>query len=273
MLQAAILGGAAATSSATGFTETAAAKGEGGGEGGVEGESGEAADDAQAERAADELPKAFRRKAQTKVKEREAAVAGVIWAALAGGFAVVLGATVLLRQDIAEIWPRTATAYAMVGLRVNLVGLVIEDQRAQPMLKDGHADLAVSASLRNVRGRPIAPPPLRISLIAAGGRVVDTQIANPGGAVIPAGEARRFVVNLLDPPASASQVEIAFLPATKRGAPTAPQAMPAARAPVPVQSAADLRGIPAQTAQPLPSGSPYALPAASTQGAPQGPST
>ena len=226
---------------------------------------------------ADELPKAFRQRAQTRAKEREAATSGVIWAALAGGLVVLIAAVILLRQDIAQIWPRAAGAYAKVGLPVNLVGLTIEGQHAQPMLKDGHADLAISGTLRNVRGKPVTPPPIKVSLLAADGRVVATQLAIPGGDIIPAGETRRFVVDVLDPPVSAVNVEIAFVfePPPHKGKPAAHPAPPAPNpAAVPPPATLQLRGDAtpgtsagpaAEEAKPLPSSSPYALPDAARQ--------
>jgi predicted Zn finger-like uncharacterized protein len=158
----------------------------------------------------DELPKAFRERAQTREKTREAVTQGVIWAAMVGGLAVMIGLVIVMRQDVARIWPRTAGAYAMVGLPVNLVGLAIENQHAQPTLKDGHAALVVTGSLRNIRDRPVAAPALRISLLNPAGKAVAVKIADPGGARIPPGEARRFSVDLIDPPVSATDVEIAF---------------------------------------------------------------
>jgi len=223
---------------------------------------------------ADELPKVYRQRAQTKAKEREAAATGVIWAALAGGFVVLLAATALLRQDIAQIWPRTAGAYAMVGLPVNLVGLTIEAQHAQPMLKDGHADLAVSGTLRNVRGKPVAAPPLKVTLLAADGRVVATQIAKPDDALVPAGETRRFVIDMLDPPVSAANVEIAFVfdGRIPKGKAKASPASPTVAGSAP-PAAIDLRGVAgpaAEEAKPVPSASPYALPATATPSSPNG---
>jgi len=158
----------------------------------------------------DDLPKAFRERAQNREKMREAATQGAVWAGMVGCLAVILGIGVVMRQDVARMWPRTAGAYAMVGLPVNLVGLAIENQHAQPALRDGHAALVVTGSLRNIRDRPIATPPLRISLLNPAGKPVAVKIADPGGARIMPGEARRFSVDLLDPPVSATDVEIAF---------------------------------------------------------------
>jgi len=226
---------------------------------------------------AEPLPRVFRERAATRQKVREAIAAGAVWAGLAAGFMLLLGVTVLLRQDIARIWPRTAGAYAAVGLPVNLVGLIIENQHAQPQLQDGHAALMITGSLRNIRDRPVVAPPLRVTLLNPAGRPLAVKISDPGGARIPPGEARRFVVNMLDPPVSATDVNIAFvldrpprkgvasagapLPArlSLRGADVAPTSAPT---PGPIVPTA-----PAQDAKPLPSASPYALPKAADSAA------
>ena len=213
---------------------------------------------------AEDLPKVFRAQAQTKEKVREAATSGVVWAGLVAGFIFLIGLAVFMRQDIATLWPRTAGAYAMAGLPVNLVGLTIEGQHAQPALKDGHAVLSVSGALRNVRDRAVVAPPLRISLLDASGKPVAVKIADPDGAQIPPGEARHFLIDVVDPPASAANVDITFvLGAAKKPKPVAPPAdrtaavmtlRPAAEAPP-----AALPPGPVQNATPLPQSSPYAL--------------
>jgi hypothetical protein len=187
---------------------------------------------------ADELPRAFRERAQTEQRVRQAAATGAIWAGMLGVLVLLIGAAVIMRQDVARIWPRTAGAYAMVGLPVNLVGLAIEGQHAQPALKDGHAAVVVSGSLRNVWARPVAAPPLRISLLNNQGKAVLVKIADPGGARIPPGEVRRFSVDVLDPPVSATDVEIAFV----IGGPKPQGALSAAAPPPPPPQAPDLRG-------------------------------
>jgi predicted Zn finger-like uncharacterized protein len=249
---------------------------------------GDAATTVAGDLPAEELPKAFRARAQTRAKEREAAATGVVWAGLVGGFAVLIGAAVFMRQDIAQIFPRAAGAYAMAGLPVNLVGLTIENQHAQPMLKDGHAALTITGALHNIRGKPVVAPPLRISLLAPGGRIVATQIADPDGARIPPGAARHFSVEVLDPPVSATDVEIAFVldrkpqpdlgrPGVGRPAPDKPAPPPApALTRISTTTAAPTPGVPAlrgatappsvsvpagvKEATPLPKTSPYALP-------------
>ena len=212
---------------------------------------------------AEELPKVFRGRAQTKEKVREAATSGIVWAGLVAAFMLIICIAVLMRQDIATLWPRAAGAYAMAGLPVNLVGLTIESEHAQPALRDGHAVLSVSGALRNVRDHAVAAPPLRISLLNTQGRVLAVKIADPGGALIPSGEARHFAIDVVDPPVGATDVEITFvLDGPKRTPIAAPNAASAAntalrQAPDPTVT---LPAGPVQNAAPLPSSSPYALP-------------
>lgn len=228
--------------------------------------SSAAAEPEAAEPIAAPLPKMFRERAATRQKVREAMAAGAVWAGLALGFVLLIGLTLLLRQDIARIWPRTAGAYAAIGLPVNLVGLTIENQHAQPQLQDGHAVLVITGALRNIRDKPVVAPPLRISLLNSTGRSLAVKIADPDGARIPPGEARRFAINMLDPPVSATDIDIAFvlgrpahiagvpLPArlSLRGADLKPAAAPTLGPVVP--------NAPSQDAKPLPPSSPYALP-------------
>ena len=207
------------------------------------------------------LPKVFRAKADTDRRVREAATAGVIWAGMAGVLAVLIAVAIIFRVDVVRLWPRTASAYAGVGLPVNSLGLVIEGVRFEPALQEGHAALAVSGMIRNIEDKPVVSPALRISLLNAEGKVVATKIARPADAKIPSGETRHFAIALLDPPATARELEVAFAPyepvnqkvRSSDPAPPTPAAGPALR---PATSAPTPAPV---EAQPLAAGTPDAL--------------
>ena len=76
------------------------------------------------------LPKVFRAKAETGRKVREAATVGVVWGVMAVAMGLMIGAAVLFRVDVVKAWPRSAAAYAGIGLPVNSLGLVIEGEMA-----------------------------------------------------------------------------------------------------------------------------------------------
>jgi hypothetical protein len=103
---------------------------------------------------------------------------------------------------------------------------------------------------------------LRISLLNKAGKRLSTKIAQPADAVVPPGETRHFAIAILDPPASASQLEVAFAPETARKGVALPKASRAAtpHAPETPVLRDDQAPAPAPVeAQPLPANSPYAL--------------
>jgi len=213
------------------------------------------------------LPKAFRAKASTEKKVREAATTGIVWAAMTGMLIVIVGGGFVLRDDVVRIWPQTASVFAAVKAPVNRVGLQLEDIRAEPALQDGHAALSVSGVIRNVRSQPVTAPPLQISLINKEDKRVMAKIAQAADPMIPAGETRHFAVVLVDPPKTASIVEVAFV---TDGPPPAKAAKPKGHAPA-KEKTLTLRGSAepspvddgaAAEAKPLPASDPHALPAA-----------
>lgn len=222
-------------------------------------------EDDEAPLGAADLPKVFRAKAADHRKVREAATAGVIWAGMAAMLVVLIAVAAVFRGSVVNLWPKTAAAYAWVGLPVNSLGLTIEGVRAEPALQDGHAALSVSGMFRNVKDKPITAPPLRISLLNKSGKRLSTKIAQPADAVVPPGETRHFAIAILDPPSTASQLEVAFAPeAAHKGThlpkTDRPAHGPVVEAPVLRDDDANAPGVAPVEAQPLPSSSPYALP-------------
>lgn len=207
-----------------------------------------------------ELPKAFRARREEDKRVREAAAQGAVWAAVIAVLALLVAAALVFRLDVVRAWPRTASAYAAVGLPVNQVGLTIEQVQAQPALQDGRAALMVTGLVRNIRSKATASPPLRVALLDKAGKRVAGTTARIGDPMVPAAGVRAFSVAVLDPPASANQVEVTFAPAGKA---------PAARKPKPEKAAADLKLRPTaapaapvlttQDAQALPEDDPHAL--------------
>jgi predicted Zn finger-like uncharacterized protein len=213
---------------------------------------------------ADDLPRAFRTRAEEEKRLRQAAFTGAVWAGAAVVVAVVVLACVVFRDAVVRVWPQTASLYAAAGLAVNPVGLVIEQVRAEPSLQEGHAILAVSGSIRNVEDHAVTAPPLRISLLNPQGKRVAGQIANLANARIPSGETRRFVTAIFDPPFSAQDLQVDFAPGAQSGA-SLGRSVTSPLTPAP---RLDLRG-PAQPVPPPGAASPpEPAPASPTQSAP-----
>ncbi|MET0293444.1 MAG: DUF3426 domain-containing protein [Phenylobacterium sp.] len=158
----------------------------------------------------DALPKVFRNKTETSRRTREAVAVGVVWAGMAAVVAATIGAAVIFRVDVVKLWPHTAAAYAGVGLPVNQIGLTIENLAVETTLKDGHAAYSITGAIRNVEGRQITAPPLKMSLLNASGRALVTKIARPADPRIAPGASRHFGLVIVDPPSTAAELEVSF---------------------------------------------------------------
>ena len=196
-----------------------------------------------AETPAPELPKAFRARAEQQRRLRRAATHGVVWAGVASGFAALLGAAWLFRVEVVEMAPRTAAAYAAVGLTVNPTGLDFEAITARPMPNDP-GKVLVSGALRNVRDNERIAPPVRVALLDAHGAEIGHAIVRIDAAPVLPGKVQGFAAIIADPGARGQGIGVDFVleAAARHSAPAhgparAP-AHPPAQAPAPAAPAA-----------------------------------
>jgi predicted Zn finger-like uncharacterized protein len=183
----------------------------------------------------------------------EARASAMLWAGMAATVAVVIVAAIVFRQDVVRLWPKSSAAYAGLGLPVNGAGLVIEAVHAEPTFLGGRPVLSVTGAIRNARDDATQSPAIRISLLNRAGQPVAAKIARPIDARIPGHARRHFAIAILDPPSNAHDLEVTFeAPDAKaaKSAKIAPHAAEAVLTPTPAPI----------EAQPLPSGSPDALP-------------
>lgn len=209
------------------------------------------------------LPRAFRAKAAEQRKVREAATAGVVWAGIGAAFAVVIVTALVFRIDVVRIAPRAAGAYAAIGLPVNQVGLTIEKVHAEPALQDGRAALAVSGVIRNIRTKAVASPPLMIRMLDKDGHAVGGRKVQAGDALVLPGATRDFAVSLVNPPSAAKDVEVTFALDGWHGGHAEARAAPAH---LRASEGTVVPAVAAEKAKPLPSNSPYAMPALTAPG-------
>ena len=191
-----------------------------------------------AETPAPELPRAFRARAEQQRRLRRAAAHGAIWAGIASSFVALLGAAWLFRIEVVELAPRTAAAYAAVGLTVNPTGLEFEAISARAAPNDP-GKVLVSGALSNVREDERIAPPVRVALLDAHGAEIGHAVVRIDAAPVLPGKVQGFAAVIPDPGAKGQGVGVAFL--LEADAPTlasaAPAAAPAVRRPLPVADA------------------------------------
>lgn len=158
----------------------------------------------------DDTPAAFPTRPDPRRKARRVAAVGIVWAVTGGLMILAMVLAVVFRAGVVHAVPRTAGLYAMLGMPVNNVGLVIEELQARPSMEDGHAAVTVSGVIRNIRTEAVKTPPLQVALFNPQGKRVAGKLASAPDAFIPGGQTRHFTVVLLDPPSTARDLEIRF---------------------------------------------------------------
>jgi len=135
----------------------------------------------------------------------------LVWAGVAAVVAALIAGVVVFREQIVRAWPGAAPVYAGLGLELAGGGLVLErDVKAQPAFLAGRPALSVSGAIYNPRSVPVDSPPLRVTLFDGSGEPVAAKIARPADASIPAKARRHYAITLVDPPASAQDLEVRF---------------------------------------------------------------
>src|SRR5690606_30684528 len=121
------------------------------------------------------------------------------WGAVAATLVAGLIAAWAMRVDIVRALPRTASAYAFIGLDVNKYGLAIENMVSERIVDGGEPALSVRAELRNIDRRPRPAPLVRFDLRDAEGEPFFAWTVAPDVAEVAPGEAVPVAAVLVNP--------------------------------------------------------------------------
>jgi predicted Zn finger-like uncharacterized protein len=151
---------------------------------------------------------AIRAREDARRRKARLATEGAGWAGVAACVMVLLGAAVMFRVDVVEVWPRTAGAYAAVGLEVNPYGVEIEGLNATLETQDGEAVLMVSGALRNISGEERPAPMLRAVAYGEDGTELSAWPLALEAPSLGADAAAPFEAILPAPPEAAVRIEV-----------------------------------------------------------------
>lgn len=135
---------------------------------------------------------------------------GLIWAMAGLVLASALVLAAMFRVQVVQVWPKSASAYALVGLAINPTGLSFEKIKAVRIMQDGRAALRVSGAIRNIEQEARDLPPIRIALLDPQGKEVMVQIGRMDGVRIPPKQERYFATVLVEPPTQSRDLSVTF---------------------------------------------------------------
>lgn len=152
----------------------------------------------------------FRAQQADRMRRERTRAAVVVWGATGAALAASATGMVAFRQDVAEIWPRSASAYAALGLDVNIYGLEFYDLTVERAFDGPTPILLVSGEVRNIGRESKTPPPIRISLRDTGSHEIFEIVSAISDQPIEAGGAAPFQIRVENPPADAVDLEATF---------------------------------------------------------------
>jgi predicted Zn finger-like uncharacterized protein len=170
----------------------------------------------------------FRQQQAERVRKERVRAAIVTWGATGLAVCATAAGVVTVRQDVAELWPESASAFTALGLDVNVYGLEILDLQVSRDFDGATPIVIVSGEVRNIGADHKGSPPLRLTLRDEyANPVFEIVQALPTGDIAP-GAAMPFSIRIENPPLNAVDLEASFAAPGEALTPPAPVAPPTA---------------------------------------------
>jgi predicted Zn finger-like uncharacterized protein len=112
------------------------------------------------------------------------------------------------RQDIAILWPQSASFYKALGQDVYTSGLRFVNVNYRNETEDGQAVLAVTGKLVNITSHELPVPAIRVTLTDGDRQVLYNWSFSANVATLKPGEAVSFVTRLTSPPSGARHLQL-----------------------------------------------------------------
>lgn len=152
----------------------------------------------------------FRQQQADRMRRDRTRAAVAVWGATGAALAASATGMVMFRQDVAELWPRSASAFAALGLDVNVYGLEFYDLAVERDFEGATPVLVVSGEVRNIGRDDKLVPPVRISLRDTRSHEIFELVNAITDQPVQAGAAVPFQIRVENPPADAVDLEATF---------------------------------------------------------------
>lgn len=158
-----------------------------------------------------------RQKALSQIKTTHRLAVAIPWAIslslLVGGFV----AAAIYRTDIVRLWPKSATAFAAVGMPANLYGVDIRDISITSSADDKGPKVEVKGVLQSVSRTSEFIPYLKVSLVDSKGLERLSWMVDPGIESLAPGKAHAFASSRSNPVRGSLKAVITFADPPRKG--------------------------------------------------------
>ena len=123
---------------------------------------------------------------------------------------VTLGLGVIYRESVVTSLPQSAKLYQMVGLPVNLRGVIIQNVSSHIVLEQGNPELTIEGEITNVTRQSAKLSRLRFAIRSENGREIYSWKATADKPILESGESIKFRRKLSAPPEEGHDVLVRF---------------------------------------------------------------
>ena len=141
----------------------------------------------------------------------------IAWGGLAGAVLAFIACAYIFRISIVEVWPRTASVYALAGVEAKAGGLDFGEVSADRRFEQGAPVLTLTSAIRNLTGQDQIVPTVRVVLRDGSGKQLAGWAVVLDAAAAPAKGALAFTADLPDAPLTGSDLELRFIDAAVAG--------------------------------------------------------
>jgi predicted Zn finger-like uncharacterized protein len=135
---------------------------------------------------------------------------GIGWVMLIVLIGGIGWAAVQYRQEIATLWPQSASLYRAIGLPANVRGVELTNVTYKQESEDGQPVLSVTGRIVNVSNREMPVPEIRVVLLDDTRHELYHWTFSAGVSTLKPGAESSFVTRLASPPAEARNLNVGF---------------------------------------------------------------
>lgn len=152
-----------------------------------------------------------RRRAEAREKNRMTPLRAFGWSAWVAAVAGTIYAVVAYRDEIVRIAPKTADAYAVVGIEANPYGLAIQNVSHRLAMSTGGATIEITGDLANQSLTVVNAPLLQAEALGPRGELLSRWTFAPAETQVAAGAAVTFQTRA-PAPEGVAEVALSFAP-------------------------------------------------------------